>query len=993
MKRIISLVLFLTIVLTLFSFNVSADTPASVIYKMVKDPVNDTNGMLFKASGGGKACGLASKGNERYDENGQLNYPVFVEEVDVAGFGKAMQFDIRQATTLGLSYRFPFNIKYGDTFGNESLTNLTGKFFYVSYYMRSVPGENNEKINPYVQFDGGVRNGSDMLATFDGISDTSYTYNENWQKFQGTHLATADTFGARDLTTSYDTFSGAPFLRFVFSKKLENYSVQIADLKAIMFDSEASYNSVKDVSLLKTLSFDGKPLDVTQTDFTVTPENIKKIDQLRDMISYTPNYDFNKVEMDFPESLPGYVKVTSYALDSDITNPSETNKTVYNIYVDYELASNKVKISTNFFSGKADISSTIVNEEDVQIYAAFYDDENKLVGVRKFDSQASSGTREFNQTIDVPANAVSAKAFLWNSDYMPMSKYSEIIKRIIKPEFITNGSFEIGTHTGWTRKSKSDEVVQEGYKSNYSMKIYHNEYINQDITEDVAKAGPGFYYITAYVKSATEEEANVTTYVYHKLTGDTANKTTTARRLTVGTQWVQLNEVVELVEYKTVDGKEVLNLESDKEVIYAKPLIGGYSNADTDYILVDNVSFTKIAEPDGSVVNKINNPSIFVISDSLGQDYFTSSYPRQGWGNTLRDIFGENVNYFNLAISGWSTRTYVEGVPGDTSFTRPIWHKYKTAIKEGDYVIISLGHNDLSGEKKTSVEEYKAFLKTMVDDTRNAGGNVIFVSNVPNANPLLDYKYKLNVNNRYQEVFVPYAAELGVPCINMNLAMTQMEAELLKDPDYLEKYQNGRSAHQQAIYLFNLAANGFIENESDFNYTHDESTDSYFDATHIHYRGAQYVADFLENQIRTKNLGMEKYLKNKQTELISNGGFEMGLYDWNVPEKRSFVFELPEGAPQRFGNNYGKLTTTGTISQDITQPLKMYGNKKYTLSADVSAKVNVVVKVNGVAVTAVEISPTSKTAEIDLSEIKNVTNASVEFTADEECTFDNISIK
>lgn len=117
--------------------------------------------------------------------------------------------------------------------------------------------------------------------------------------------------------------------------------------------------------------------------------------------------------------------------------------------------------------------------------------------------------------------------------------------------------------------------------------------------------------------------------------------------------------------------------------IYVKPFIGSYSNEDTDYILVDNVSFTKTGEPDGSVVNKINNPSIFVISDSLGQDYLTTSYPRQGWGNTLRDIFGENVNYFNLAISGWSTRTYVEGVSGDSSYTRPIWHKYKkSSVKQ-----------------------------------------------------------------------------------------------------------------------------------------------------------------------------------------------------------------------------------------------------------------------------------------------------------------------
>ena len=374
---------------------------------------------------------------------------------------------------------------------------------------------------------------------------------------------------------------------------------------------------------------------------------------------------------------------------------------------------------------------------------------------------------------------------------------------------------------------------------------------------------------------------------------------------------------------------------------------------------------------------------------------YTKSFPRQGWAYNFRDYFTDDVNYFNFAASGWSTKTFVQGVLSDTTFTRPVWHRYKTAIKEGDYVIVSLGHNDVgSGTKKTTVEEYKANLKTIVDDTRKAGGNVIFVTNAPNVHPSLTYSYKVGVYNRYQDVFVPYAEELGVPCINMNLAMTDMENELFKDESYLASYQNARSAHQQAIYLFNLADNGFIGSDSEFSYSITDTTLGVcYDPTHIQYRGAQYVSDFLAQQFVVKDLGIKDYITINDTQLISNGGFEMGLYDWTVPESRTFKFTLPEGAPQKYGNNYGTLTTTGTISQDITVPFKANGGKKYTLTADVSADVTVAFKVNGNTVATATLNAASKTAELDLTSVSNPTTVVIELTSTAECTYDNISLK
>ena len=52
-----------------------------------------------------------------------------------------------------------------------------------------------------------------------------------------------------------------------------------------------------------------------------------------------------------PESLPGYIKITSYALSADATNTAETKKTEYSIYVKTKKIS-KFEMSADFKAGK-----------------------------------------------------------------------------------------------------------------------------------------------------------------------------------------------------------------------------------------------------------------------------------------------------------------------------------------------------------------------------------------------------------------------------------------------------------------------------------------------------------------------------------------------------------------------------------------------------------------------------------------------------------------
>lgn len=964
------------------------------VIKTVKSAANDPDGLLFKIACGSTTSGIEASGHVQFNEDGTPKYDTYLKTATDSYFGNVLQYDI-MTTTKNKNYRLPFNLKYGDTFGRETLTNIANKFLYISYYLKSVPDINGNKnggaLTPTVSIRD-VPNKKDITATASGLGSITMAYNENWTKYQGTLNVNDTTLGTYTLATSISSFDASPILRFVLGAG--PYSFQMADVNVVMFDSEETFNSVKDISALKSLSVNGETLDVTKNSFEVIVSDETTLADIKDSLLYTAAVDCNRVDVDMPAALPGYIKITSYALTADATNTAETKKTEYTIYVKTKQV-NKFDMSADFKAGKAEFSATIIEPKNADVYMAYYNQDGKMIKLNKHYSPYTGESRTVSATENIPADTVKVKAFIMDTNQVPIVPAIIRKKAIVAPEFISNGTFEDGTYTGWTTNNANNQVVNEGHNSNYSFKVTAGVF-EQDITSKVQLAEQGFYYFRTYAKSLNDDDTNVRMYMEYRLAGDTANRKTDMKTLLVGPEWTELNYIAELSEYiVNDDGSETLNVNSEKEVTFAKLVITVYQNSGKPGFLVDDISVVKVGNLDGTSETKLSKPSVFLLSDSLGQDYDTRSFPRQGWAYNFRDFFTDDVNYFNFAASGWSTRTFVQGVLSDGSFTRPVWHRYKTAIKEGDYVIVSLGHNDVgSGTKKTTPEEYKANLKTIVDDTRNAGGNVIFVTNAPNVHPNLEYPYKVGIYTRYQEVFVPYAEELGIPCINMNLAMTDMEKELFKDESYLASYKNARAPHQQAIYLYNLADNGFIESDSQFNYSiNDDTLGVHYDPTHIQYRGAQYIADFVAKQFVVKDLDIKDYITVNDTQLISNGGFEVGLYDWTVPEARTFKFTLPEGAPQKYGNNFGTLTTTGTISQDITIPLKANGGKKYTLSADVTTTVTVAVKVNGNTVATATISPTTKTAVLDLTSVSNPATAVIEFTSATECIYDNISLK
>ena len=69
-------------------------------------------------------------------------------------------------------------------------------------------------------------------------------------------------------------------------------------------------------------------------------------------------------------------------------------------------------------------------------------------------------------------------------------------------------------------------------------------------------------------------------------------------------------------------------------------------------------------------------------------------YPETGWGEPFAYFFSDEVQVYNHAMNGRSTRTFIE---------EGRWRALLDGVKAEDVVIIQFGHND---EVKSKVDRY-----------------------------------------------------------------------------------------------------------------------------------------------------------------------------------------------------------------------------------------------------------------------------------------------
>ena len=178
-----------------------------------------------------------------------------------------------------------------------------------------------------------------------------------------------------------------------------------------------------------------------------------------------------------------------------------------------------------------------------------------------------------------------------------------------------------------------------------------------------------------------------------------------------------------------------------------------------------------------------SNPVLFLIGNSTMRTgtLGNGNNGQWGWGYYAHEYFDPTkITVENQALGGMSSRT----------FYNKLWQPIKQAIRPGDWVIISIGHNDNgpydegrarasipgvgdetldvvikeTGEHET-VYTYGGYMRKYINDVRAQGGYPILMSLTPrNA---YDEKGKI-IRKPHTQWQMQVAAEEGVPFIDLN---------------------------------------------------------------------------------------------------------------------------------------------------------------------------------------------------------------------------------
>ena len=197
----------------------------------------------------------------------------------------------------------------------------------------------------------------------------------------------------------------------------------------------------------------------------------------------------------------------------------------------------------------------------------------------------------------------------------------------------------------------------------------------------------------------------------------------------------------------------------------------------------DSIAKAMTARPVPGSSRRGNNPVLFLIGNSTMRTgtLGNGNNGQWGWGYYAHEYFDPTkITVENQALGGMSSRT----------FYNKLWEPVRQAIRPGDWVIISIGHNDNgpydsgrarasipgvsddtlnvtireTGEKET-VYTYGGYMRKYINDVRAQGGNPILMSLTPrNA---YDEKGKI-VRKPHTQWLIQVAAEEGVPFVDLN---------------------------------------------------------------------------------------------------------------------------------------------------------------------------------------------------------------------------------
>lgn len=114
---------------------------------------------------------------------------------------------------------------------------------------------------------------------------------------------------------------------------------------------------------------------------------------------------------------------------------------------------------------------------------------------------------------------------------------------------------------------------------------------------------------------------------------------------------------------------------------------------------------------------------VLIAGDSTASSYPAPRAPQTGWGQVLGYYFKDDVIVVNRAVSGRSTKSYIE---------EGKWEALVAEMQPGDVVLVSFGHNDSrddAPERYTRADrEFRSNLVRFARDAEEKGAKPIIVS-------------------------------------------------------------------------------------------------------------------------------------------------------------------------------------------------------------------------------------------------------------------------
>ncbi len=154
--------------------------------------------------------------------------------------------------------------------------------------------------------------------------------------------------------------------------------------------------------------------------------------------------------------------------------------------------------------------------------------------------------------------------------------------------------------------------------------------------------------------------------------------------------------------------------------------------------------------------------NIYMIGDSTMSEYDIEGNPRRGWGQLLCHFFNESVSVYDKAISGASTKSFVDSA---------YWDAVIDSLKEGDYLFIQFGHND---EKENKAELYAAAdtdysenLNEFIIQAREKGAIPILITSIMRRVYDEDSKF-IDTHGKYPDAMRKLAKETNTPLIDLH---------------------------------------------------------------------------------------------------------------------------------------------------------------------------------------------------------------------------------